>query len=94
MSSSNSLPGYVKSTLDSVHTAQGITSFQGADRWERQLGDLMFQGGKLTAGGTVSFLHKFPSQLLYLSVSAGTATGESTTGFTASAAGYWLAIGV
>ena len=94
MSTQKRLPNYRNTPLGDVGESLGITRFSGTSNWDQAIGGLIFQGGKTAGAGAISFHVPIPKQLLFVSLSGGSISGESLTGFTASGAGYWFAIGV
>lgn len=95
MAGDNAIPKYTQASKDELQNSAGITGFdKDGGKWNQTINGLVVQGGKTSSSGEVTFGMKFQKQLLGIFVSAGTLSTESTTGFTASAACYWLAIGV
>jgi len=95
MAGENSVQRFTDPSKKETQDTQGITAFEGDGvTWNQIIGGLHVQGGRVSAAGAVSFPAKFQTQLLGIFCSAGTPSSETTSGFTASAACYWFAIGV
>ncbi len=96
MANSNSIVSYSSATLLEVQESLGITQFSpsNVNSWYQVMGGLVIQGGLSTGAGAVAFPAPLEKQVLGVFMNGATASAISLTGFTASASGFWWAIGV
>ena len=96
MSNVNSVSDYKRSSLETLQEALGTTQFSSSDvnSWYQIINGLIIQGGLSTGAGVVTFPAPLEKQVLGVFMNGATASGITLTGFTASASGFWWAIGV
>ena len=87
---------YIRPDVEELGDAIGVPRFNTSDSsiWSQTINGLTFQGGLASGAGAVSFEVPFPTQVLGVFMNGATASAISTTGFTASAGGYWMAVGL
>jgi hypothetical protein len=96
MSNINNLLGYFDTNVKDLREAGGLTQFNPSDvnDWVHIFSGLIVQGGFKSSAGAVTFSAKFPKQVLGVFMNGAVASAVTLNGFTASASGYWFAIGV
>jgi hypothetical protein len=97
MAGTNNIVGYREKNIDRIREAGGVTQFNQADAqsWYHIINGLIIQGGLHAGGpGAVVYQASFPKQVLGVFMNGATASAVTLNGFTASANGYWFAIGV
>lgn len=93
MGANNSIQRYTNPSTKETQETIGVVNFgAGQGKWDTTIGGLTYQGGITTGPGPTVFSVPIQKQLLFITLAGGTVSGITSSGFTASAAGYWFAI--